>query len=181
MHPDYEYWKNLFLETNRTFLEVENSLLENNTNERTLCGSLAQMLKVKLDKTPYSEYRVDVEFNRNDGKIKTILNDQHEVVSVNCDLIIHSRGQNIAQDNILALEMKKTSQPSERKKTDRDRVRILTKDSFDNIWSYDGRTFPEHVCRYIVGVYYELDIPRRKISMEFYSSGEYVEMTNAEF
>lgn len=26
----------------------------------------------------------------------------------------------------------------------------------DDIWSFDGKALPEHVCRYILGVYYEI-------------------------
>ena len=41
------------------------------------------------------DYYVDVEYNRNKGKIKTIIDDNENVININCYLIIHSRGENI--------------------------------------------------------------------------------------
>lgn len=53
-------------------------------------------------------YYADVEYNRNkDGRVKTILNKKMEVVTINCDLILHSRGNNTKCDNLIAIEMKK--------------------------------------------------------------------------
>ena len=51
----------------------------------------------------------------------------------------------------------------------------MTKDSFDDIWSFDGATLPEHVCRYIIGIYYEINFSKRKILLEYYNQGELFE------
>ena len=119
-------------------------------------------------------YHVDVEYNRNQGRIKTIIADDFSIVNITCDLIVHSRGENIEQDNLICLEMKKSSRPNKEKIKDKERVRILTKDSYDDIWSYDGKTLPEHVCRYVLGIYYEINYGEKMISIEYYSKGEFV-------
>jgi len=59
----------------------------------------------------------------------------------------------------------------EDKTKDRERLRALTKASYDDIWSHDGVVFPEHVCGYCLGVYVELDRQNRQCSLEYYSAG----------
>ncbi len=34
---------------------------------------------------------------------------------------------------------------------------------------------PEHVCRYIIGIYYEINFSKRKIVLEYYKQGEWYE------
>ena len=70
--------------------------------------------------------------------------------------------------------MKKTGQTKSEKNADRDRLVALTADSFDNIWSFDGITLPKHVCRYVLGVYYEIDGQHNKIKIEYYHRSERV-------
>ena len=69
----------------------------------------------------YSGYYTDVEYNRNAGGIKTIRKtirgQQEEIIPINCDLILHSRGENVDQDNLIAIEMKKSNAPSAEKQT----------------------------------------------------------------
>lgn len=81
----------------------------------------------------------------------------------------------IEQDNLIAIEMKKSNAPEEEKQNDKDRLKALTKDSFDDIWSFDGTTLPEHVCRYTIGIYYEINFSKRKIVLEYYKQGELFE------
>ncbi len=52
-----------------------------------------------------------MEYNRNrNGKVKTylktIFGPKDIVVKINCDLIVHSRGRIIHQDNLIAIEIK---------------------------------------------------------------------------
>lgn len=124
----------------------------------------------------YQGYYTDVEYNRNKGgKLKnikkTVQGVNETVVTINCDLILHSRGQYIEQDNLIAIEMKKSSRPRASKAADRERLIALTKDSYDNVWSFDGHTLPEYVCRYVLGVYYEIKYSERKILLEYYHRG----------
>lgn len=147
-------------------------LFESQVSERTLCGALMIELHEVLKNTKYSEYFVDVEYNRNvGGKLKTIKKticgaDEH-IVTINCDLIVHSRGQNIFRDNLIALEMKKSTVRQTNKDNDRNRLECLTKSPEQDVYSYDGKTFPEHVCGYGLGVYYEINFRRGTILVEY--------------
>ncbi len=63
--------------------------------------------------------------------------------------------------------MKKSNRPTYEKESDRVRLMALTKDSYDDIWSFDGKTLPENVCRYALGIYYEINPSRRTIDLEY--------------
>ncbi|MDP1744588.1 MAG: hypothetical protein Q8L90_03360 [Bacteroidota bacterium] len=153
------------------FVEDLNSILDD-VNERNLCGRLTIYLNDKVRENDIIGYYVDPEYNRmQDGRVKTILDEEYVVSNINCDLILHSRGGIIAQDNLLAIEMKKSNRPEEDKNNDRKRLRALTKESYDDIWSADGVTLPEHVCGYIFGIYMELNIGRRTCLFEYYRNG----------
>jgi hypothetical protein len=119
-------------------------------------------------------YYSDIEYNRNfDGQIKTIIDGNMEITNITCDLIIHSRGLISEQDNLIAIEMKREKHPESEKNKDRIRLKSLTKPANDSmIYSADGRTFPKHVCGYILGVFYEISIDRRQINIEYYRDGE---------
>lgn len=172
MDREYLRLKELFLKANKNFLQKDRKLLMDKVSERTLCGALMLKLHEVLKETEYGNYYVDVEYNRNKGEVKTIYNGRAEVIKVNCDLIVHSRGENILQDNLIAIEMKKNEQPFLEKEDDRIRLSCLTKDSFDdNVWSYDGKTLPKHVCRYKIGIFYEINLNRMSLKLEYYYQG----------
>lgn len=169
----------LFEKSNDDFLKNNISLLNSDVSERSMCGALAQAILLRIHKRArFEEYHVDVEYNRNKGKIKTIkktvLGPDEKIVTVVCDLILHSRGECVDQDNLIALEMKKSTRSNKEKQKDRDRLSCLTKDTYDDVWSYDGRTLPEHVCGYVLGVYYEIDQKKNEILIEYYYKGEKV-------
>ena len=131
----YLILKAIFNNANRTFLKTDRSLIDDDVAERTLCGALKSHLEKELSFAKIKGYYVDVEYNRNYGQVKTILDDNFEVVSIQCDLIVHSRGNNIKQDNLLAIEMKKSYRDQFSKDLDRMRLRALTKSTYDNdIW-----------------------------------------------
>lgn len=162
----------IFEKANRNLLKEDIALFQERIAERTICGALMLQLNKILKETNYKDYFTDVEYNRNlNGKIKTILLDSENIINITCDLIVHSRGINKEQDNLIAIEMKKSTRPQEEKDNDRLRVKTLTKQSFDGIWSYDGESFPEHVCRYRLGIYYEVNFKREEILLEYYSNG----------
>src|SRR3546814_1236198 len=92
-------------------------------------------------------------------------------VRITCDLILHSRGRVVERDNLIAIEMKRLSHPEREKQKDRVRLRALTKTSYDDVWSADGRALPEHVCGYGLGYFVELDADRRKFRVEEYQLG----------
>ncbi len=153
--------------------EVQNIL--NDVAERNLCGRLAIYITSKLKEHEIIGYYADPEYNRKQGgQIKTILDHEMNVITIQCDLIVHSRGRIIEQDNLIAIEMKKSIRPEAEKEADRKRLRAMTKGSYDDVWSNDGKTHPEHVCGYIVGVYMILNIAQRTCLLEYYQNGNLV-------
>ena len=77
------------------------------------------------------------------------------------------------QDNLIAIEMKKSTRRTDEKQADRERLMALTKDSFDGVWAWN-HNLPEHVCRYTLGVYYEINYRRKEIKVEYYHRGDVV-------
>ena len=175
------YLKILFLEANKGLLTKDFLLFENEVSERTICGAMSQQLDRLIKKNKqFSKYFVDVEYNRNGNKkIKTccVRNDiwSTEIVNINCDLIVHSRGTIVGQDNLIALEMKKSNRPSKEKEADKLRLKALTSDSFNDIWTFNGSVLPEQVCRYKLGIYYEINFKKKSINLEYYYKGNLVE------
>ena len=164
----------IFERANKRFLYKNTAFILSNVAERSLCSTLAQCLYLEIRHSKYSRYYVDVEYNRNNGRVKTICNDDLKVVTIICDLIVHSRGEIVEKDNLIALEMKKSYRPMKEKENDKARLVALTKDSYDGVWSFDGKTLPEHVCGYDLGGYYEIDSKNCLIDIEYYVKGKKV-------
>ena len=122
----------IFEEANQNFLEKNQLLFEAEVSERTLCGALMiEIHDIIRSREEYQGYFVDVEYNRNRGnhveshkKMCKKLNGENAVIS--CDLILHSRGQNIEEDNLIELEMKKADRRESEKKSDRERLEKIT-------------------------------------------------------
>ena len=176
---EFNELKEIFDDANKDFVTNNISLFKTGVSERTLCGALMLELQKLVSISRFSKYHLDVEYNRNiGGKLKTIKKTINgpdlQVITIACDLILHSRGENILQDNLIAIEMKKSTRKAVDKNNDRVRLKCLTSDSFDNIWSYDGKSLPEHVCRYILGVYYEVNLKQNIITIEYYYKGHKV-------
>ena len=86
----------IFEDANKSFLRKNATLFETRVSERTLCGALMIELHEVLKETKFSDYFVDVEYNRNIGGTlktlkKTIRGLDEQIVTINCDLIVHSR------------------------------------------------------------------------------------------
>lgn len=179
----YDEMVKLFEKANAEFLKQDKMLFSNRVSERTLCGALMVHLHnaISSDET-LEKYYVDVEYNRNKGGIKTIrktiVGGQEQIIPINCDLIVHSRGECVEQDNLIAIEMKKSNRPRSEKNSDRERLIALTKNSFDDVWAFDGKNLPEHVCRYALGVYYEINYSNNRIEIEYYHTGKLVKRLN---
>ncbi|MFI8711988.1 hypothetical protein [Brevibacillus brevis] len=171
----------LFRKSNAEFLKRDSNLIASGVSERCLCGALMLFLHNSIQKSPFKEYYVDVEYNRNDKRIKTIMDEQEHIIPITCDLIVHSRGAILNQDNLIAIEMKKSSASFGEKLKDKIRLKALTRDTFDNMWSYDGKTLPQHVCGYLLGVYYEVNISSRFIDIEYYERGEMIKTERIHF
>ena len=126
-----EILKELTIRSFNQFMESELENILAGVNERNLCGRLAIHMSELLPEYGLENYFVDPEYNRKqDGRIKTILDENFVVVTINCDLILHSRGRSVEGDNLIAIEMKKSNRPQEEKDNDRKRLRALTKSSF---------------------------------------------------
>lgn len=173
--------KKLFLKANERFLKKDIGLFKSAVSERTLCGALKGHLDFIKEGTDFENYNADVEYNRNKNKrVKTCCPcDEDGIpkpVNITCDLIVHSRGENVRQDNLIAIEMKKSNRPKKEKEDDRRRIIALTKESYDDVWSFDGKTLPEHVCRYKLGIYYEINFSKKFILLEYYYRGNLEEV-----
>lgn len=164
--------KEIFNKANDKFLFKSKQMIYDDVAERCLCSELKAFLREELNKTEYKNYHIDNEYNRNCGEVKTTINGQMKEINIQCDLIIHSRGENEQRDNLIAIEMKKAYQTPEEKDKDRDRLCALTKRKHnDEVYSYDGKTFSKQVCGYSLGVYYEVDKDEKKILIEYYKEG----------
>lgn len=65
----------LFETANNLFLSDDYELFESRVAEWTLCGSLQKYInKIICDNNYYLDYYTDVEYNGNNGKLKTVLN-----------------------------------------------------------------------------------------------------------
>jgi hypothetical protein len=164
----------IFDEALARFLAVERELIARDASERSLCCRLAMKLENSMLNRGIEGYYVDTDYNRNQGgKIKTIVGKGYRVIEIYADIIMHSRGAIPARDNLLAIEMKKSKRRPSAKESDRERLRALTKSSYDGVWTADGKTLPEHVCGYELGVFIEIDIADMHAQTEFYKGGVY--------
>ncbi|MBO9644715.1 MAG: hypothetical protein J7603_16495 [Pseudacidovorax sp.] len=164
------------------FFQHEIQELVEGVNERNNCGRMSIYLQQVAQQYGLVKYYADTEYNRKqNGSVKTIIDGRMKVIPVNCDLLLHSRGQVIAEDNLIAVEVKKSDAPKREKEKDRDRLRALTKASYDDIWSNDGVAVPEHVCGYVLGVFVELDRFKRVCSFEYYRGGALFDVAKRNF
>ena len=165
--------RSLFFSTFSEFVELEKKSILLGTSERSLCARLARILEDRTRQVGFEGYFADVEYNRKqDGKIKTVIDDGLKIIPITCDLILHSRGEDIKHDNLIALEMKRVRRPESDKQKDRDRLRALTKPRA-LVWSWSNITHPEHVCGYVLGFYVELDLDNRCFVLAEYRHGKY--------
>ncbi len=154
------------------FFKKEISSILDDVAERNLCARLAIHFENYMKESELNGYYADPEYNRKqEGQVKTILSGIMEVIPITCDLIIHSRGEIPGKDNLIALEMAKINKSPKDLQDDRNRLMALTKTSYDDIWSNDGKTFPEHVCGYVKGLYLIIDHRTRQAKLESYALG----------
>jgi len=170
----HELLQPVFLKSFEDFLNVDSENIAFGVSERNLCARLAFYLQTHAHQEGLKDYFADPEYNKQQGgNIKTIINEREEVLEITCDLILHSRGQYFGpDDNLIAIEMKKDYRPADDKKKDRERLTALTKQTFDDVWSADGKTHPDRVCCYHVGYYTELVSSNRCFLIEEYIHGE---------
>jgi hypothetical protein len=155
------------------FFKNEINSILSDVSERNLCARMAMYFENQMKAVGLVGYYADPEYNRKqEGRVKTILNGNMEVVSITCDLIIHSRGEIVSQDNLIAIEMAKPNKSQSEMQDDRNRLMALTKASFDGVWSADGIAHPEHVCGYVKGIFLIVNRQARQAHLESYAHGE---------
>lgn len=112
----------------QTFFQKEQANILNGVAERNLCARLALYIELEMERVGLQGYYADVEYNRKqNGAVKTIMDDEYQIIRINCDLILHSRGEIIQRDNLIAVEMKKSERPQYEKDSDINRLRAMTK------------------------------------------------------
>lgn len=109
-------------------------MIENDLSERCICSRLAFYIQQTLMTSRFSEYTVDVEYNRGaKGKDKSpkVLHDKKIVV----DLIVHKRGQSeyYGFDNLFCVEMKKSNS---RYGYNEDKARLKDMTDYDYGYNY---------------------------------------------
>ena len=181
MPVTYQTACRIFERANAHFLHEAYHAIINNVSERNWYGTMKSCLDRAKTGTGARNYHTDIEYNRNAGQLKTIMDERSEVISICCDVIFHSRGEVIEQDNLIAIEMKKTGSTDDDRSKDITRLRCLTRDSFNDTWSFDGLALPEHVCRYMLGVFYEVDIATQSAVIQYYRLGELYHEYNVSF
>lgn len=144
--------KNILEAAISKFNENDVYLIENDLSERCICGRLSFYIQQMLLISNFSEYTVDIEYNRSaKGKEKSpkILHDKKIVV----DLIVHKRGQfkYCGFDNLFCVEMKKSNS---RYGYDADKKRL--KDMTNYAYGYNYK------CGFMVVV----DMKRKEIIIE---------------
>ena len=148
----------IFEKAKNEFLEKEKTIIKNDTNERTLTQRLAFYLELQLRKNiKYENYSVDCEYNRKEEDIKRLKfgknTDKKEIYP---DIIVHQRK---IKNNLIAIEMKKTTSRKTDKIKDIEKLKALTDEK--NCYSY------------ILGIYFELDITDNNNNIiNFFVDGE---------
>ena len=169
----------LFECANRRFIKNEKELLFINVSERCICAALMHHIRNVMCEIGgvYDGYFADVEYNRiidDDGhtKIKTFGNttnenskgQEDEENKFVCDLLVHGRGHK-SSDDLIALEMKKSTAKYKCKACDKKRLKKLT----SSVQQANNARFKND---YLLGVYYEIDRLEKKIDIIYYHKGK---------
>lgn len=149
----------IFEKAKNEFLEKEKAIIKNDTNERTLTQRLAFYLELQLRKNiKYENYSVDCEYNRKEEDIKRLKfgknTDKKEIYP---DIIVYQRK---IKNNLIAIEMKKTTSRNTDKIKDIEKLEALTDRKND--------------YHYTLGIYFELDITDNNNIINFFVDGEVI-------
>ncbi len=167
----------LFQDAFHEFLGRERDNIRANISERNLCGRLMLYLDGARLRYGLENYYTDAEYNRNYGEIKRVRHTRTKSNIITCDLILHSRGQ-MAEDNLIAIEMKKKFHPEASKKADRNRLIALTRTE-EAALRLSRRT--DHVYGYQLGLFIEIDTEEPAYLLETYEHGARVDKHQSPF
>ena len=101
---------NILVDAINNFNREEGYLIKNDLSERCICARFAMHLTTALKDTKYSDYIVDVEYNRGaDGIERNTKRLYDDPITV--DLIVHKRGYDTTYgfNNLICVEMKKST------------------------------------------------------------------------
>lgn len=160
-----EILKDFFMYANKMMMIKNEECLLNNISERFVCASLKTEFDLVLNETIFSDYYADVEYNRGGGRaIKSFIY-EGEVFKMTCDFILHSRGH-LNIDNLLCLEMKKSSASDKNKEDDRRRLCSLTMPG-----GCETKRNNTIVRDYVLGIFYIIDSKNKIVELEYYEDG----------
>jgi len=92
------------------FFVRESAALCEYVAERNNCGRLAIYMQRAADEAGLVGYIADPEYNRKQGgQIKTTMDSDLQVITITPDVVLHSRGARIEDDNLIVVEMKKAT------------------------------------------------------------------------
>lgn len=89
------------------------------------------------------------------------------------------RGEISIRDNLIAIEMKKAGRAPAETEQDHIWLKAMTKATYDDVWSFDGTTAPDHVCGYELGVFILLDPANERYKIDFFQGGKAVSAEEA--
>lgn len=165
----------LFESALKEFFTKEAINIQNGVSERNLCCRLAMILEPRARAAGLTDYFADCEYNRNYGRVKTIIDGEHRVILVTCDILLHSRGI-LEKDNLIAIEMKKSGRNPQETRDDHNRLKALTQPQFP----YEGNP-DRHVFGYEVGYFLEIDSEGRAYHLDKFVGGSNVTGYDREF
>lgn len=164
----------LFKEALERFVSREYALVRKNAHEQAMCHRLAAYVEFSKDRHGLERYWVDTEYNRHGDNVKKI---RHAVtgepINVVCDLLLHSRGE-LANDNLIAVEMKKADSDEVDKRRDRERLQALTT-------ACPKGVEPDHVCGYELGYFLQVDTKNASLVVEEFRAGVLVSSFSLDF
>jgi hypothetical protein len=141
----------------RKLRSQDSFLIQMDTNERAISHKLAEYLQEE-----FLDWNVDCEYNRHGCDVKKLKNvsvpnesigwDEPEAKTIFPDIIVHRR--NTDENNLLIIEVKKSSNTVSRK-TDKDKIIVLTKDEY----------------RYRFGLLLEISVNNAADTLEWYADG----------
>lgn len=102
--------KNIMVNAIDSFNREEDYLIKNDLSERCICARFAMHLTSALQATAYSDYVVDVEYNRGADGIERSTKRLYDS-PITVDLIVHKRGYGdiYGFNNLICAEMKKST------------------------------------------------------------------------
>lgn len=155
------------------FIKNDLQLLATIAHEQAIAHRIAKYLEEKVREEKVDErYVADCEYNRNGNEVKRVINRLEQVIAIRADIILHSRGTVLEQDNLVAIELKMLPAEQQELDDDRERLVIMTSRDLGEMYPWNGGRLPKYVCGYKLGIYLLFDAKKGLIYQEFYDDGQ---------